>query len=190
MFTTPKPSTEPFSFVLLRSLLNYDPSTGALVWRERPSRMFLSSRACNVWNANWAGRPAFTARCANGYASGAIFGKTYRGHRIAMSLHLGRWLSPTEYIDHMNGDRADNRAANLRIVDRQQNMRNIATPCNSTSGRIGVSFSTQKRKWRSYILGKHIGYFETPEDAAAARGAAEAVYGFNIRAAGVAKEIK
>ena len=183
MSTTPRPQTEPFSIGLLRSLLDYAPDTGALTWKERPSRMFLSSRACSVWNANLAGRPAFTALCANGYASGAIFGKTYRGHRIAMALHLGRWLSPDEHIDHINGDRSDNRAANMRIVGRQQNMRNLATPVHSTSGRIGVSYSRQKKAWRAYILGKHIGYFSSIEEAAQARRAAETAYGFSIRGA-------
>lgn len=104
-----------------------------------------------------------------------------------MALHLGRWLSPDEYIDHLNGDRADNRAANMRIVGRQQNMRNLTAPANSSTGRIGVSYSPQKQAWRAYILGKHIGYFDSVEAAAQAREAAEAAYGFNIRAASAAK---
>ncbi len=38
-----------------------------------------------------------------------------------MAKHLGRPIMPNECIDHMNGDKSDNRVENLRIYLRGQN---------------------------------------------------------------------
>lgn len=181
MCTTLRQSTEPFSFSLLQSLLRYEPETGKLYWLPRPQRMFISTRIHRAWNARWANSEAFTAKCHAGYTSGALFGKTYRGHRIIMALQIGRWLLDDEFVDHINGDRGDNRAVNIRIVTRQQNMRNIRTPRNSSSGRVGVAFSPRKGMWRAYMFGRHLGYAPDFSAAVALREAAEHTNTFTIR---------
>jgi hypothetical protein len=62
-----------------------------------------------------------------------LHGKVRLGPRLAWLLHFGRW--PSEFIDHINGDRADNRIANLRDVPHAANMRNRRdAPLLSTSG--------------------------------------------------------
>jgi hypothetical protein len=76
-------------------------------------------------------------------------------------------------VDHINGNRLDNRLANLRAATRAQSCRNRAGT--SASGFIGVSWHNQRRKWRAsityngrtYSLGLH----DTPEAAALARDA-------------------
>lgn len=166
----------------LRAVLSYDPETGHLTWLRRQRSDFKSDRACSTWNARFAGKAAFTARCKNGYTSGAVDGKTYRGHRLAMAMHLGRTLSPDEIVDHLNGDRGDNRAANMRLTTKSGNGRNMLSRTSRTkSTRVGVSWSAAKRKWRAYALGRHIGYFSTEEDAVAARENADRDHGFIMR---------
>lgn len=177
-----KPSyTEPLTADVLRSLLDYDPATGAMRWKPRARDRFASDHAFRVWNAAFAGKPAFTALCANGYRSGAVFGKTYRGHRIAMALHIGRMLEHGEFVDHINGDRGDNRACNMRLVSREQNMRNSKRPTHNTSGVVGVfrSSVSKNKPWCARIGRKHIGLFATFEEAVDARKEAEARHGYH-----------
>ena len=61
---------------LLRELLIYIPATGKLFWKERDRKWFKSDRDCLLWNARWAGNPAFTSansEGSEGYFRGAVF---------------------------------------------------------------------------------------------------------------------
>lgn len=42
-------------------------------------------------------------------------GRTVLKHRMVIEIELGRALLPTEFVHHINGDRADNRRANLEL---------------------------------------------------------------------------
>ena len=75
---------------------------------------------------------------------------------------------PDGHIDHVNGDRSDNRIQNLRLVDAQINNENRRT-CNSNnrSGFLGVCWDKQASKWKANITCggklKHLGFAATPE---------------------------
>jgi muconolactone delta-isomerase len=73
-------------------------------------------------------------------------------------------------VDHINGDRLDNRKANLRIVTRAQNAQNIVRTGDSSSQHRGVYFA--KGKWRAVVRvdgrSRHLGVFNTEAEAAAA----------------------
>ena len=73
-------------------------------------------------------------------------------------------------VDHINGNRLDNRKENLRLVTKSQNMMNRGVQKNSTSGYKGVN--EHQGKWRAYILEngkqKHLGVFEDKKEAARA----------------------
>jgi hypothetical protein len=87
-------------------------------------------------------------------------------------------------VDHINGNRLDNRRCNLRVCTNRQNCQNqtIARKDN-TSGYKGVSYSRRHRKWRAWIAAGSLrsngtrknvslGYFADAADAARAYDAA------------------
>ena len=165
----------------LRKLLSYDPDTGLLTWKRKPIEMCASEQSCKSWNTQFCGKPAFKTEHNAGYRLGRISEKAYLAHRVAYAIHHGAW--PANQIDHINGDRLDNRIANLRDVTNAENTRNRVLPTDNTSGHIGVSWCGLNCKWHSRINahGKrhHIGYFTDIEDAIAARAAAEVKYGYH-----------
>jgi hypothetical protein len=158
----------------VKSLLNYDKETGVLTWKERGVELFNSERAMNSWNAKLAGEVAFTAKHREGYLHGKILGMGFLAHRIAWACHYGEW--PTNEIDHVNGDRTDNRIENLRSCDRSENARNCAIRKDNTSGHVGVHFNKLHGTWNATSCGRHIGSYSTKEEAVAARKAAPEKY--------------
>ena len=111
---------------------------------------------------------------------GAIFSQLYKAHRVAYAIHFGEW--PRGCIDHINGIKTDNRADNLRVVDRATNNRNRPTQKNNTSGVTGVS-QTPQGKWRAVIKvnkkTQSLGVFSAKKDAISARKEAETKFGFH-----------
>ena len=77
---------------------------------------------------------------------------------------------PGQHVDHINGDRLDNRRANLRLVTNTQNQQNKRTPSHNTSGHKGVCWHKGSGKWhvRITVNGKrlHLGYTRDRETAA------------------------
>jgi hypothetical protein len=160
---------------VLEQLLRYEPETGKLFWRQRSAEFFPDQRACNSWNVKNAGKEAFTAT-KSGYKVGALFSKIYRAHRIVWALHYGQW--PEVQIDHVNGDRADNRLSNLRDVCHQDNGKNQRLRSTNTSGATGIGYVARLSKWRAQITDSgarlHLGVFPTFDEALAVRRAWEA----------------
>lgn len=175
---------------LCRQLLEYDAATGKLYWRARHASMFQESRwrharrspewAANVWNTNNAGLEAFTAN-TEGYRVGAISSVNLRAHRVAWAIHFGVW--PTDHLDHINGDRSDNRISNLRDVPPAENHRNQGRKKCNKSGVNGVYWCRWTNSWRALIKVNYrnicLGRFTTLEAAASARAKAEIKFGFH-----------
>lgn len=101
-------------------------------------------------------------------------------HRLAWFYTYGRW--PTQDIDHINEVKNDNRFCNLREATRAQNMQNVRKHKHNTSGLKGVCWHSQRKRWRAFIFldrkQKHLGLFDTKEDAYAARKQAEKKFNF------------
>lgn len=173
--TAPLPSQQE-----LQALLRYEPETGKLFWHERPREMFRSNNAWSAWNGRYAGSEAFRTPNGRRYLVGSINDTMYRAHRIIWRLVTGE--EPDE-IDHINGDRADNRWSNLRSVTGSENNRNTQIRANNKSGVMGVCWHKQSQKWAAKIRidgrGMHLGTFPTIEEATAARKAAERRFGFH-----------
>lgn len=172
----------------LHKYLSYDPETGELRWKARTPEMFedgghTKEHNCAAWNARHAGRQALTSASSNGYRHGAMCGKTLTAHRVAYAIMTGEW--PPEQIDHINGVRDDNRWANLRAVNSAENKRNMQRSSRSSSGVTGVYWDKRRSVWHAHVTlnrrRRFLGYFDTIEDAAAARQRANLELGFTQR---------
>lgn len=165
---------------LLRRTVSFDSAAGVFTWLPRPASSFASAGAYRSWTAKFAGKPAFSHPDVNGYRVGRVHGVRYKAHRMAWLLVHGHW--PTDCIDHINGDRSDNRIANLRDVPKAVNARNAKRRVNCTSGATGVHWNRARQKWRAIIHYDkrciHLGLFDTIEEAVSARRAANDDYGF------------
>ena len=84
-----------------------------------------------------------------GYISTTIHCKYYLVHRLVWLLHHGKM---PKFIDHINGDKQDNRIENLREVTLSQNSFNRALATNNTSGIKGVHWSRAAKKWQATIM--------------------------------------
>lgn len=122
-----------------------------------------------VIDSCYAGLVEGTAWSVNnrGYIQGWVNGSMVLLH----SLIMGNAPAGME-IDHINGEKADNRVANLRWATKSQNNRNRGRQSSNTSGLIGVYWHKAAGKWRSQIKvnGRrtHLGYFTDRGEAAIA----------------------
>ena len=111
-----------------------------------------------------------------GYARGEIDGKLMFFHDYIFGISSE---TQTE-IDHISGDRLDNRRCNLRLCTRKENAYNKGMYSNNTSGVTGVSWHKMYYKWCAYIQKDkkfiRLGYFDKYEDAVKARRVAEIEY--------------
>lgn len=125
------------------------------------------------------GKPAFLRETYKGYLKVQVCGKRMFAHRLAWLMHYGEW--PDCLVDHVNGDRKDNRIKNLRLADASQNAANAKIYKTNTSGFKGVS-ERSPGKFRAYVYKDkkmiRLGQYPSAELAYAAHvAAAQAVHG-------------
>lgn len=98
-----------------------------------------------------------------GYRHVTWMGKVWKVHRLIFMLVHG--YLPKE-IDHINGDRSDNRIENLREVSRSENQYNKSAQRNR-SGYRGVSWHEKTKKWAVRVMkegkSQSFGYFDDLE---------------------------
>ncbi len=156
----------------LKRLLTYNHDTGAFNWKSR-------SDVSKSWNSRYAGKEAGTL--SNGYVKITINKKQHFAHRLAYLFMEG--IAPNGEIDHIDGDKKNNRYVNLRVVTSTQNKRNMSIPRTNSSGLMGVRYREDKKKWVAYISIKnrfvHLGYYASRELAHSARLEAEREHGFH-----------
>lgn len=146
---------KPLEQTYLKSILDYEPDTGALIWKV--SR---NSYGGGVDPGDIAGHPA-----PSGYILVGIDGGLYRAHRLAWQLFYG--VAPEGLLDHRDGDRSNNRIVNLRpscVAKNAQNLR--VSHKDSSTGFLGVErYGATRFMARICLNGiRHkIGVFDTPE---------------------------
>jgi hypothetical protein len=84
-----------------------------------------------------------------GYKTFRFKGLNYKAHRVAFTMIHGHWPMPE--CDHINGNKADNRACNLREATHAENMWNKRLYKNNKSGVKGVFWDKKVGKWRVRI---------------------------------------
>jgi HNH endonuclease len=167
----------------LNKLLRYEPSTGLLFWRKRTVDMFVNrgghslDHTCAKWNGRFADKEALV-KMGHGYRCGRLNRDYVMAHRVIWKLMTD--VDPIQ-VDHIDGDRSNNRWENLRDVTASENRRNTARRSNNTSGVVGVHWNKQIKKWSASIVLKtvYLGAFDSFDEAVAARNAAAVEYGFH-----------
>jgi hypothetical protein len=124
-----------------------------------------------VWKVNRGGgvKAGDIAGCitSNGYRQVYVDNVPYYAHRIVLALHLGRDVGS---VDHIDGNRSNNEATNLRELSKADNAKNrVGTGCSSTPWGWAAALTTNYVKM-------HLGYFDTEEAARTAYLKAKEVY--------------
>ena len=136
-------------------LFNYDPLTGVLTWKKQPRGRYKPSLVAGY-------------KTPEGYLVTSVDSKLRKNHRLAWAISYGCW--PKYEIDHINGDKSDNRLANLRDVKHKLNTENLLVANSFNKGRVlGVSWHIRINKFHARIgvNGRliHLGYYSTSEEA-------------------------
>lgn len=133
--------------------LRYDSDTGFFTWIKPRPKIQVGTRA------------GFSHH--KGYRRIEFCGQGYAEHRLAWFYVHKEW--PFGLIDHINGNKSDNRIINLRIATNGQNRANSKTY--AASGYKGVTFKKwiKNKPWQAAITHNkkvnYIGCFATPEEA-------------------------
>ena len=136
-----------------REVLDYDPDTGVFRWKV--TRRGSASAGVVAGSLH-----------SNGYWYIQVDGRHYLAHRLAWLITNGAF--PADQIDHIDGDPANNRIANLREATNAENMQNLRRANrNSTTGLLGVSRRRKRFQATIWLQEKRrdLGYFGTPEQA-------------------------
>ena len=149
----------------LRELLHYDAGTGIFTWLPRSPDGFKGPRASAIWHSRYCGRQAGGVHATLGY----VEIMRCLAHRLAFLYITGSW--PVNQVDHIDGDKANNRWENLRDVTQQVNGQNLRVAHARKKTPLGVSY-LQRLKGKPYAasismdgLKQHLGYYATPSDA-------------------------
>lgn len=172
-----KKTTQLPDYHYLHECFEYSHKTGLLTWKARPLHHFAHPERANNINSRQAGKQVKVID-HYGYVIVRLNQTNYRVHRIIWKMMTGN--EPDNLIDHINGDRSDNRFGNLRPATYSQNNQNGKFRSSNTTGYKGVTYDKSRNKYQSSIwLNKQhisLGRFETPEAAHQAYCEASAKY--------------
>lgn len=139
----------------LAELLEYDPDTGVFTWKVNRGGCKAGDIAGSDHN--------------RGYWQIRVKGCRWLAHRLAFLLMTG--AMPAGDVDHINGNRADNRWCNLRDVSRAVNMQNLRkSHKDSQTGILGVTRHRGRYRAQIGVKGKlkYLGLYDCPKLAHAA----------------------
>jgi hypothetical protein len=151
----------------LRALIEYRPDTGELIRKVDLA-------------ANAKAGTTISGKNACGYVQTVVRRQFFYAHRLAWQLYYGE--EPAGEVDHINGNRSDNRIENLRIATGPQNKHNARLRRDNTSGAKGVSWNKASRKWVACVTRSRRVIFrklfdDRDEAIAAVRSAREQIHG-------------
>lgn len=148
--------TSDITFERVMETLVYDQYAGTFTWRI--------DRGC-VKAGTATGTPG-SAR--NGYLRIYLDGRSYSLHRLAWLYVFGE--HPSGEIDHIDGNKLNNKISNLRVLDRSKNQQNLrCAHKDNATGFLGVSFNKKNRKFTAHITikgeNRYLGSFFCAQEA-------------------------
>lgn len=156
---------------------------GTLFWRERPISHFANESYAKRWNKRFAGKPIGLWLAKGDYARIGVGKHSFLVHRVIWFFAYDEW--PSGDIDHINGDKQDNRLENLRSVTRSENLRNMIRRSDNKSGCTGVYWRKGEGKWIATVTVRgrttYLGRFRHKANAIEARLTAQTQLGFTKR---------
>lgn len=152
----------------MKSLFDYNPETGELLWRDKRGPV----NAGDVAGWSYEGR----GDEVRWYVETG--GKSYLRSRIVWAIMTG--TDPGDMcVDHINGDTTDDRFANLRLATLKQNNHNSSEKKNNKAGLKGVFWDEDAGMWGAAIRANDkaikLGVFKDKEAAYAVRLFAERI---------------
>lgn len=161
----------------LKELISYDPHSGLITQRPRTEVDIPRLSRLKSWNTRYAGKVCSCISKSNGYIVVRFSGSLHLAHRLAFLYVYG--FIP-EQVDHINGNKTDNRIANLRASSPSHNSTNLKILKNNTSGYHGVYKNKSSYYVQIWKSGKCIsgGSFKNIGDAIKKRKKMERELGF------------
>lgn len=137
----------------LQELMEYSPETGEFVAKVRTGGVVVPGSILG------------SLKHSMGYIQISVDNRLYLAHRLAWLYMTGEWPPA---VDHINRDKTDNRWCNLRIANKSQNAANAKIRSDNKTGYRGVQKHGHRFRARIGVGGgryKHLGLFDTPEEA-------------------------
>jgi hypothetical protein len=135
----------------LLCLFDYDNKSGLLIWKHKK-------------HSTSSGKIA--GYKSRGYIKIQIDGLEFMAHRIIWKI-VTKFDPSHMQVDHINGNKSDNRFLNLRLASNAENAMNRSISARNTTGYKGVSYSNHRKKWVATIRidGKsiYLGGYQTAE---------------------------
>ena len=164
-----KSQRKPLTQDRLCSLFDYNPETGEL------------SRKVSAGGRGYEGE-VVGGLDSRGYIQVGIDNARRLVHRVIWMMHYGYW--PEDEIDHIDGDKTNNKLENLREVRRSCNMINRPVRKDNKTSVTGVVFHKATGKWQATIAQEkrkiYLGIYSDFVEAAAHRLAAEQCLGWDV----------
>ncbi|HDL7349031.1 TPA: HNH endonuclease [Yersinia enterocolitica] len=162
----------------LHECLSYNPHTGKLTWKFRPDNHFAFIFSARTWNKRFAGKEINTI--SKGYVAFGLKGESVLAHRAIWKMTYG--TDPLN-IDHIDGNKTNNKLSNLREATNAENMKNMRIFRNNKSGCMGVYWHKAHKKWTAAISVDnkliHLCITDDYFEAICRRKSAEINYGFH-----------
>ena len=147
-----------------------------MITQERLKQLFYYNNETGVFfrkipHNRWAIGSEVGFSNTDGYIEAGVDKKYYGVHRLVWMYFYGSF--PDGEIDHINGNRRDNRIENLRVANKSINAQNKrCARSDSSTGVLGVSWHKMAKKWVAQISKngkkKHLGSFDDIEEAKSA----------------------
>jgi hypothetical protein len=115
-----------------------------------------------IGRINEVGSIAGCVHKGTGYIHIKIKAKAFKAHRLIFLYHYGYF---PEFVDHIDGNKQNNRIENLREASKQENSQNQKVRWTNSSGVKGVSWHKVNKKWKVALCKNYRSYyFGTYED--------------------------